>query len=286
MITYHYSVCGLDLRIDTPREMWIEPFSEAFLTDGGKGDVVLQFNTAEEISLPEGLRCSADREKPVWRDGKRVFRGDWDLFRAKMHFCTDYLLDKPSEMRCTVREEDWHWATRSKYLWPGIMLNYILLHHRALMFHASYVAHEGGGILFIASSGVGKSTQAELWRKYRGARVINGDKAAVRLEGMAMAHGVPISGSSGICENLSLPLKAVVVLSQAPENSVRRLPPSQAVQALFPNVFVDNAVPEEWQMALELLLDLVSAVPVYALACTPDERAVEALEKAMKEDSI
>lgn len=100
-----------------------------------------------------------------------------------------------------------------------------------------------------------------------------------------MAHGVPFAGTSGICENVSLPLRAVVVLSQAPENSVRRLGPSEAVAALCPNLFVDQAIPEEWQMALHLLLDLVASVPVYALACTPDERAVAALEQAMARDT-
>ena len=34
-------------------------------------------------------------------------------------------------------------------------------------------------------------------------------------------------------------------------------------------------------MALNLLLDLAASVPVYALSCTPDERAVCALEQEM-----
>ena len=35
-----------------------------------------------------------------------------------------------------------------------------------------------------------------------------------------------------------------------------------------------------------LLLNLVAAVPIYALACTPDVRAVEALEHAMARDGL
>lgn len=149
------------------------------------------------------------------------------------------------------------------------------------MFHASYVAHDGGALLFTAPSGTGKSTQAELWRVHRGARVLNGDKAAVRLSGAPTAHGMPFSGTSGICENVSLPLRGVVVLSQAKENTVRRLGPSAAVAALGENVFADRSIAEEWSAALNLLLDLAASVPVYALACTPDERAVCALEEAM-----
>ena len=96
-----------------------------------------------------------------------------------------------------------------------------------------------------------------------------------------MAHGLPFAGTSKICENVSLPLRGIVVLSQAPVNSVRRLRPSEAVAALCSNLFVDQVIPEEWSLALNLLLDLVAAVPVYALACTPDERAVQTLEQAL-----
>lgn len=278
---YQYTVCGLGLRMDAERDIWREDYGEGFASPGGPADVRLTIRSVPSIPEPEGLRCGGSREYPTWRSGALISRCSWDLFRAQMHFRTDYRLDTPDTLSCTVREEDWYWATRTKYLWPGIMLQYILLHHRALIFHASYIGHEGRAILFTAPSGTGKSTQAELWRIHRGAQIINGDKAGISLRERPMAHGVPFSGTSGICENISLPLEAVVVLSQAPENTVRRLGPSEAAAALCPNLFADQAIPEEWSMALHLLLDLVAAVPVYALACTPDRRAVETLEQAL-----
>ena len=183
-----------------------------------------------------------------------------------------------------VLEQDCENGYPAPNLWADIMINYLLLPFQTLTFHASYIEYQGQGILFTAPSGTGKSTQAELWRKHRGAMVINGDKAAVRLtEKGAIAYSIPISGTSGICHNISCPLKAIVSLSQAPENKVQRMKASQAVSALFQNVFVDKAVLQEWQTALGLLLDLVTSVPVYSLACTPDVRAVEALEEMIRE---
>ena len=46
-------------------------------------------------------------------------------------------------------------------------------------------------------------------------------------------------------------------------------------------IFIDKLIPVEWSKALNLIIDLVSEVPVYHLACTPDVRAVEALERAI-----
>lgn len=284
LMRYSYTICGLRLQLDTEREIWQEPYAELFSSAEAEADVRLQLRAVPEIVEPVGIRCRSNAEHPVWRSGSAVSRCSWDAFRPKMHFRMDYRLDVPDTFVCSVREEYWRWATRPKYLWPGVMLNTILLHHRGLIFHASYIVTGGRAILFTAPSQTGKSTQAELWRKFRGARVVNGDKAGVTLRGRPMAHGVPFSGTSGICENVSAPLAAIVVLSQAPDNTIRRLGPSQAAAALCPNLFADQAVSEEWALALQGLLDLVASVPVYALACTPDERAVEALERAMDAD--
>lgn len=281
MNSYFFSLCGLRLRLDADRPIPENTQSDLFLVAPCSSDVTISLTAVDEIPQPQGVPCPAPSEIPTYRDDSRISRCSWDTFRPYMHLRTDYLLEQADTYNCFVREEYWPWATRSKYLWPGVMLNSILLHHRGLIFHASYIEYKGQGILFTAPSKTGKSTQAQLWQQYRNARIINGDKAGVSLNDTAMAHGVPFSGTSGICENVSLPLKAIVVLSQAPQNTVTPLLPSQAISALFPNLFVDRAIPEEWQLALNLLLDLVSTVPVYALACTPDENAVIALENAL-----
>ena len=50
-----------------------------------------------------------------------------------------------------------------------------------LLLHASLIDYGGSGILFVGNSGVGKTTQAELWQQHLGAEILNGDKALVRL---------------------------------------------------------------------------------------------------------
>ncbi len=51
-----------------------------------------------------------------------------------------------------------------------------LLYRDCLTFHCSYILHQNRAILFAAPSGTGKSTQAALWEKYRGAEIIIGDR--------------------------------------------------------------------------------------------------------------
>ena len=255
---YYYEFCGVRFRVSAEAPIWEDAQSEQFHIPPCVPDVTITLSSASELPAPEGDFLGRRGEKRVWRSPGRA-----------------------QEVRAIARADCWRWATRASFLWPGLSLPQLLLPFHTLVFHASYVAHDGGALLFTAPSGTGKSTQAELWRVQRGARVLNGDKAAVRLSGAPTAHGMPFSGTSGICENVSLPLRGVVVLSQAKENTVRRLGPSAAVAALGENVFADRSIAEEWSAALNLLLDLAASVPVYALACTPDERAVCALEEAM-----
>lgn len=280
---YTYRICGLTIQIHTPMEIWTDEVAERFAAPGVPDpDISIHLTPVEEILTPDAAPRGRSRERAVWLQGDTVTRCCQDIFRPQLHFRADYHLPRPSRVDCLVREADWRWATRSQFLWPQIMLNHLLLHRRGLVFHASYIETRGRAILFTAPSQTGKSTQSELWRVHRGAEILNGDKAAVMLDGaVPMAHGVPFCGTSGICVDRSLPLGAVVVLSQGRDNTVTPLPPSRAVQALCPNVFTDSHVPQEWQLTLTNLLDLCAGVPVLHLSCTPDERAVEALERAL-----
>lgn len=283
---YFYNFCGVRFRVIAESLMWEDAQTEQFHIPPCAPEVTIDVTSAPELCPPAGEFLGRRGEKSVWRDGQTVTRQTQDMFRSFPHLSVSYALGASNKVRAIAREDCWRWATRSSFIWPGIALPQLLLPFCTLVFHASYVGCDGGAMLFTAPSGTGKSTQAELWRVHRGARVLNGDKAAVRMDGAPMAHGMPFSGTSGICENVSLPLRCIVVLSQAPENTVCRLGPSAAIAALCPNVFADQSVAEEWHTALNLLLDLAASVPVYALACTPDERAVRALEQAMARDGL
>ena len=83
----------------------------------------------------------------------------------------------------------------------------------ALILHSSYLDVNGQALLFSGPSGIGKSTQADLWVRHRGAAILNGDKSLlIREPDGWYAHGWPICGSSGICRNESRRIRAIVML--------------------------------------------------------------------------
>ena len=168
----------------------------------------------------------------------------------------------------------------TQVLWSAVDLPYTLLQYDTLTIHAAVIRFGSAAILFTAPSGTGKSTQAALWEKYRDAVVVNGDKGAISVHGGEIhAHGLPFCGTSGICSAYDLPVRAIVSLTQAPENTAVRLHGAAALQAVVQNSFGTKS------LCFPKIIDLASAilekVPVYRLSCTPDERAVDVLWQAI-----
>ena len=146
-----------------------------------------------------------------------------------------------------------------------------------LVLHSAYIVTSAGeAILFSGPSGIGKSTQAALWQRCAGARVVNGDRALVDV-GKKTANGIFYAGTSGISENVTAPVRASVLLGQGSENRV--FVPSP--QAAFAGVLSQCAY-YEWdarsaEQMTECVARLVSDVPVLRMDCLPDATAVETL---------
>ncbi len=178
-------------------------------------------------------------------------------------------------------------AYRGK-LWDGVIFNLmgfeeIMSQKSCAVLHGSMVKIGGEMIIFTAPCGVGKSTQAELWRKYAGAKVVNGDKALVKIEnGRIMAGGLPFAGSSNICENLSAPLRTVVSLGQAKENTIRRLTGGAGFVTLLQGNYRSALSEAAAQKITDVIENTATAVEVYKLECLPDQTAVECLKKELK----
>ena len=278
MRKYHFEICNTKITFAAENELIFDRDASAFQNKSQNSDIEICCEVKHTL-LPEGQLLGKGKLKNAYEHKgsfSRTLIYDNEIY-ASMKYCPKEM----SKAQLLIKDNTWEWATDSYHLWTTAALPTLLLYHRALIFHASYISHNESGILFTAPSGTGKSTQAELWHKCRGATVLNGDKAGVSFRDKLMAHSVPFSGTSGICENVSLPLKAIVVLSKAQENKARRLSPSEAVMALCENLFSDQLIPQEWSMTLQLVLDIVTEIPVYHLACTPDERAVRALEEKL-----
>ena len=152
-----------------------------------------------------------------------------------------------------------------------------------IQMHSSLIATtDNRGLMFLGPSGIGKTTQAELWHKYRDALIINGDIVFVQeTEDAFLGWGTPWHGSSPYCENTNVPVEALIVLKQAPENSIRELTGFEKVSEVSNSVFYPRWLENGMELCLETLDHLLSKLPVYELRCRPDEDAVRLTEETI-----
>ncbi len=150
--------------------------------------------------------------------------------------------------------------------------NRAIIKHNAMLVHSSAICYEGGAYLFSARSGVGKSTHTKLWLEAFPDKVeiINDDKPVVRLiDGNAIVFGTPFDGGSGIAKNMSAPLKAVVFLERAAENSIR----IATTQEVLNNLYFSTARYINKEDADTLLKNfdlLFNKTKFYILSCNTD----------------
>lgn len=160
----------------------------------------------------------------------------------------------------------------------ALMVMYALAtaNQRTALFHSSVVSYKGKAYMFLGVSGTGKSTHSSLWLKHiEGTELVNDDNPVVRIldNGEVWLYGSPWSGKTPCYRNVSYPLGALVNLSQAPENEIRRMKGIEAYVSLIGSISGKRWDPQVAEGLHETEKLLAENVSVWHLDCLPDEAA-------------
>lgn len=150
------------------------------------------------------------------------------------------------------------------------------IRNRAIQIHSSLIKYQDMGIMFLGPSGIGKTTQAELWNKYLDAIIINGDMVYVQEnENNFLGWGTPWHGSSSYCENTNVLIKALIVLKQGNENQIRKLSGYEILKEVGQNIIYPLWLENGVELCLDILDQLLMNIPVYELTNKADLESVE-----------
>lgn len=280
----YYRFAGIDLAVRiAPERMYTDDLQlTAFRVDQVVNPHLYEAAVVSSLEPPAGAELAAF-------PGARIYAAEGGYVRY--HGAVREHPD--SAYTRALHQGKQHAITLSESMVPGmisarLVMNAMDVEHLVssaggVILHASYIEWEGKAIVFTAPSETGKSTQAELWNRLRGTEVINGDRAAVTPEADGItAWGIPYCGTSGICNNARLPVAAIVYLSQAPKTTIQRLDGLRAFRRVWEGCSVNVWDQDDVEKCVQTVMDTVEQVPVYHLACAPDETAVEALEKMLE----
>jgi len=276
----HYSFAGVDITLAMPEDRFFadDRALAAFVSEPGMESHRFDFRFVESLSTPTGEQTASPGGFLAYSDGEtdtRYFgsvQNGWEsaylraAHRGKIH-------------NVEVKDSSVSGRIGTHTVLGALSAEHLVLDADGVVLHASYILHNGQAILFTAPSGTGKSTQADLWVKHRNARIINGDRAVIRIvNGQAVACGLPFAGSSRYCENVTAPLAAIVYLGQAPKTQITRLSGFRGFRRVWEGCSVNTWNRADMEAATKIVENIIGHVPVYYLPCTPDETAVEALE--------
>lgn len=282
MYNTYYNIADVVIQIISPFPFFAHNGVE-FVCEETEPDYVFTFLQTNDI--PKLMTGSRKIAELLWaheyrkEDGTEFRAFLWkDVYYSALSFCGE------TEGVCYYASAE-ILAEQAKLGFELLMylcLEKILLKHGALTLHSSHIRYGGRGIVFSAPSGTGKSTQAELWRRYAGAEVMNGDRSILKKNGEQWyVHGCPMCGTSGIHHRGKEPLLCIVMLSQGRENIPERLSPLRAFHMMYPEVTISNWNVKNVDTSIKLLNDLIQSVPVWHYTCTKEEEAVRALREAL-----
>jgi hypothetical protein len=283
MKVYLLQMAGLFIRLQCEQEIEITDRTKPFIIEqkNEKELCCITIQTCDKLSeIPKEHHQSGMTIYAPMEESYQIF----------------YLDEKSSQLYATVKlykigkvdieylpEYAKCFATSSDIL-NRIGIEKLFSYYGRSILHASVVAYEGRGILFVGPSGIGKSTQARLWEEVLGADIVNGDRAAIGKEEVWTAWGIPYAGTSRIYKNESVPIDSIIILKQASFNEIEKVNAAQAIVSIYPEVSMYHWERQFVEEQMKMLQELTKDISIYQYHCLPDESAVHFLKAFLEKE--
>lgn len=159
-----------------------------------------------------------------------------------------------------------------------------LLDSGILLMHGAAVAVNGKAYIFLAKSGVGKTTHIRNWIKcIPNVIVINGDKPLVDSNNL-LVYGTPWSGKENLNTNTQIPLAGLCLLKRGIKNSIEKIPFSTAVDSILQ--FVHKPETSKSFIKIAECIHNFRNTPCYELKCNMEEESAKVSYNFMREADV
>ena len=268
MIQY-YKIAGIVIKVVSEGINLIEELEyQRFKTTCQNENYTVDFRVVKELELGLGNITYQDEQNIIYDDGKYRYVNN------------RFLIKKISDNYYNVFIKKCDNEVSNREMFNAMGFDVLLAKERKLILHASFIVYRNKAILFSAPSGTGKSTQADLWKKYvSSVEIINGDRAIIGIEdGDVKAYGLPFCGTSKITINQNFNFNTIVILRQGKINKLIELSAKDSYKYLYSQI---NWIGWDKKLQiniLDLLEKVVSSIKIYYFECLPEQSAVEMLK--------
>lgn len=225
------------------------------------------------------------------------------IYNDVHEYCLEYETTEPAEYSVTTTQDDINYERvkykneRNKeenriYDYSDAYLEKLAVYRKiaekmidydTILFHGSVVSVDNEGYLFTAKSGVGKSTHAQLWRKYLGEKaiIVNDDKPLINISEKISVYGTPYNGKHRIGCNMAVQLKAICIITRSLYNHIEKITKQQAYTMLVQQVFHPTDT-KKMKKTLDLIDIMADKIKFYKLGCNMDISAAKTSYEGMR----
>lgn len=278
---YEVQIANIGFKINSPWDLNFRKEEKVFETIIDTSNYITVV-----IDIVDKIPFSLD--KILYRYEDVIISKDYQHNEFRTYTAT-FLSTKPIYAQSVLKNNSIHiyylkssniWNNPNMHIWNLLHLEQLLLRNDCMILHCSYMMYKDKAILFSAPSGTGKTTQAKLWEKIYGSKIINGDKCVLKREnGKWFACGFPYHGSADECENLTYPVKAIVAVRQNPEDYIELLHPLFQVTNVYSEITVNSWNEYDVNKTMDLIEDLCNQVTVIKQHCTMNDTAAQTLHQ-------
>lgn len=282
---YVFSIADIPFVLHTSHKIKVTDAFQPFRMNEKADGIKVNISVTDGIDIPIEEPVFKNISFAVYEQAGRMIRIYHDHKEGDTPYALEEILsDKEDKVEYINGAEKFFCESKNSF--AHIALEELLLRQGAMILHSSFISTRYGGILFSGPSGIGKSTQADLWVKHRNAKLINGDRTIIRKkEDEWKAYGSPYAGSSKCFVNKSENIKMIVMLEQNAKCEIRKLSILDAFVKCYSGMIVNTWNSEYVMKISELTQKLVQEIPVYLLSATANIDSVELLERVLEKES-
>lgn len=199
--------------------------------------------------------------------------------------CRDFLTDEEPELTIRISQEDIEkereihkqlygdctlWDSSLETIALHALISTRLIDYGAFMMHGAAVAYNNRAYIFSAKSGTGKTTHVMQWlKRLPEAFIINGDKPFIATgtgDNPPSVCGSPWGGKENYYTNTMVPVRSVIMMERAEENSIEQISFADAFPLFLQQVFIPEDE-ERLRKTLHLMQSLGRTVSFWRFRC-------------------
>lgn len=194
--------------------------------------------------------------------------------------CRDYITDKKADFCVSASDEEIRAEGNGKNFDMGYLESLAIyrkiakkiIEYNGFLLHGVVAEVNNCGIVFLARSGVGKSTHASLWKELLKDKmtIINGDKPLVRIiDEKIFAYGTAWAGKENLHTNTKTELKKVCFIERSEKNECLLMDKNEVFERLIKQIYSpkDKSL---FCLTLEHISALIEKCDFYLIKCNTD----------------